>query len=90
MSIQLWAFKDGEGIVRITPNDPAAHMGIRALSTILIPGGFSMRELRRHLESATTTLMGKTGDEAYLRLDMDDLNQLLLEAMMTQVSPNIQ
>ena len=84
MSITLWTFKDqASGTVRITPNDPVAAMGARVEVSVALPGGFSLRDFRRNLESVTATLTGQSGEEVYLRLTLGDLSADALLALMT-------
>jgi len=88
MSITIWAFKDQAGdTVRITANDPVAAMGARVEVVVALPGGFSLRDFRRNLESVTATLAGQSGEEAYLKLTLDDLSAEALVALMTPPDP---
>lgn len=84
MSITLWAFRDAAGQVRVTPTDPSEvldALGIRRVEANA-PGGFPMRELRRHFETAEGTL-NTQGQEIYIRFTLGDLPGDLLSQLMT-------
>jgi len=76
MSITLWAFKDANGTVRVTANDPTAALvgaGMKK-SSGSAPGGFSMRDLRRFFETSEQMLSGQSGAEGFLEFTLEDLS----------------
>ena len=84
MSANLWAFRDASGIVRVTPTDPSVileGLGLQK-ATAVVPGGFSMRDLRRHFETTETTLNGNTGRESFVEFTLGELTTQQLEALM--------
>ena len=86
MSTKLCAFRDlATGTVRVTIDDPSAvleGLGLRK-STASIPGGFSMRELRRYFETTEQSLNGTLGGEGFVELEIGTLSSDDLTALMT-------
>lgn len=89
MSSKLWAFRDAAGTVRITPTDPSSILAGEGLqvATATVPGGFSMRDLRRHFETTESTLAGNTGRESYIEFTILDLEPATLMYLMTPSEP---
>ena len=91
MSITLWAFQDGLGRVRVTPNDPGTVLEApphnRKKAVASSPGGFSVRDLRKYFDSTESTLAGQTGREVYVEFVLNDLDPLELELLLQPPEP---
>lgn len=85
MSATLWAFRDASGKIRITPTDPSPVLEPAGMSKLQasVPGGSSMRDLRRLFEAAEQMLAGDTGAEGFVEFTIGALDQAILAALMT-------
>lgn len=87
--MKIWAFRDlASGTVRVTTTDPSGNAVFAAMqkTTVGVPGGVSLRDLLRNLDSALQALNGTSGSEMYIELDLGGITSEILDALMTPPS----